>query len=347
MDNYNDPFPAAWTGSDFLLDPWTYCYNNSTFQRNKDAPIAYSGKYNGDVVTEKAHGFLDEALAKYKESSTPFFLTVAPVAPHGTVCPQENDTVYRAAPIPAERHKHLFNDSIVPRTANFNPDLPSGAQWIAGLDKQNKTNIEYNDEYYRDRLRSLQSVDEMIDSLVKRLEDSGELENTWIFYTTDNGFHIGQHRLQPGKQTPYEEDLNIPMIVRGPGVPKGAVSNLITNHADLAPTFLDIAGASVGDGFVLDGQAMPLPYAQSAGSAVTNRGDWLKDASDPRQEQVNVEHWGIHVPEGKYGMIEYSQNTYKAMRLASAGFNVQYTVWCTGEHELYNLDVGILLPALQ
>lgn len=339
MDNYNDPFPAGWTGSDFLLDPWTYCYNNSTFQRNREPPISYSGNYSGDVVTEKAHGFLDDALASFKGSGIPFFLTVAPVGPHGTVCPRINDTVYRAAPIPAERHKHLFNDSVVPRTANFNPDQPSGAQWVAGLPRQNQTNLDYNDEYYRDRLRSLQSVDEMIDSLVKRLDDAGELENTWIFYSTDNGFHVGQHRMQPGKQSPYEEDLNIPMIVRGPGVPRGVSTDIITSHADLAPTFLEIAGASAPENFVLDGQAMPLPSPQSQRSAEYEAVARTPSA-DLRQEQVNVEHWGIHIPEGRYGMIEYSQNTYKAMRLVSEGFNVQYTVWCTGEHELYNLDVG-------
>lgn len=340
MDNYNDPFPAGWTGSDFLLDPWTYCYNNSTFQRNRDPPINYGGSYSGDVVTEKARGFLDDALAKYKSSGTPFFLTVAPVAPHGTVCPRVNDTVYRAPPIPAERHKHLFADSIVPRTANFNPDKPSGAQWIAGLARQNQTNIDYNDDYYRARLRSLQSVDEMIDSLIKRLDHAGELDNTWIVYSTDNGFHVGQHRMQPGKQSPYEEDLNIPMIIRGPDVKKGVSTDIITSHADLAPTFLQIAGASVPDDFILDGQAMPLPSSGAPGPFIGSEYNSAMPLQDLRQEQVNVEHWGIHIPEGKYGMIEYSQNTYKAMRLVSDGLNVQYTVWCTGEHELYNLDVS-------
>ena len=339
VDNYNDPFPAGWTGSDFLLDPWTYCYNNSTFQRNQDSPISYEGNYSGDVVTEKAHGFLDDALSKFKGSGTPFFLTVSPVAPHGTVCPRDPPPNYRAAPIPADRHKHLFNDSIVPRTANFNPDRPSGSQWIAGLPRQNQTNIDCNDEYYRDRLRSLQSVDEMIDSLIKQLDDAGVLDDTWIFYSTDNGFHVGQHRMQPGKQSPYEEDLNIPMIVRGPGVTKGESTDLITSHADLAPTFLELAGASAPDDFILDGQAMPLPSAQAAQYFEDTR-DAEGTSFDLRQEQVNVEHWGIHIPEGKYGMIEYSQNTYKAMRLVSDGFNVQYTVWCTGEHELYNLNVS-------
>lgn len=327
------------------MDPWTYCYNNSTFQRNQEPPISHAGEYNGDVVTEKAHGFLDEALEKSKQG-TPFFLTVAPVAPHGTVCPREDGGTYRAAPIPAERHKHLFEHSIVPRTANFNPDQASGAQWIASLPKQNQTNIDYNDEYYRDRLRSLQSVDEMIDSLIQRLDHSGALDNTWIFYSTDNGFHIGQHRTQPGKQSPYEEDLNIPMVVRGPGIPRGAVSDLITSHADLAPTFLEIAGASVPNDYVLDGQPMPLISSQLTGSSEEDLNHERKTPLDSRQEQVNVEHWGIHIPEGKYGMIEYSQNTYKAMRLVSESFNIQYTVWCTGEHELYDLNVRKLSSAL-
>ena len=78
IENWNQPKPSGWTGSDFLLDPHTYEYLNATFQRNDDAPVSYEGHYSTDVIAKKAYGFLEEGV----ESKKPFFLTVAPIAPH-------------------------------------------------------------------------------------------------------------------------------------------------------------------------------------------------------------------------------------------------------------------------
>lgn len=117
VDNYNKPYVAGFNGSDFLLDPFTYSYLNSTYQRNYDAPVSYEGRHTVDVITEKALGFLDDALA----GERPFFLTVAPVAPHSNIDPNGPGYVM-TAPVPAERHRHLFKDVKVPRTKSFNPD---------------------------------------------------------------------------------------------------------------------------------------------------------------------------------------------------------------------------------
>ena len=334
LKTYNKPHAAGWTGSDFLLDPYTYCYTNSTFQRNRELPASHQGRYSTDVIAEKTFAFLDDALKSLKQDKKPFFLTTAPIAPHGTVCPPD----IREAPIAAERHRGLFADVIVPRTMNFNPKEVSGAQWVANLARQNDSNVEWNDEYYRQRLRALQSVDEMVDGLVRRLDNAGVLQNTYIFFSTDNGFHIGQHRMQPGKQSPYEEDLRVPMIVRGPGLTKGAKTAILTSHVDLAPTFLALAEGRVLADYTLDGQVMPFTQPEDKERQAPS--DWI-DWTAQSQEQVNVEHWGIHIPEGKYGTELYDQNTYKAVRIVSPGINIQYTVWCTGEKELYDLDVRL------
>lgn len=120
VDNYNTPYPAGFTGSDFLLDPYTYQYLNSTWQRNQDEPVSYEGSHTTDVITEKANGFLVDAIAAKKS----FFLTIAPVAPHSNVEFNDQDTgeMIITPPIPAERHKHLFKDVKIPRTENFNPE---------------------------------------------------------------------------------------------------------------------------------------------------------------------------------------------------------------------------------
>ncbi|KAK4186296.1 alkaline-phosphatase-like protein [Podospora australis] len=340
-ENWNNPRPNAWTASDFLLDPYTYDYLNATYQRNNDPPVSYEGQHTVDVLAKKSLGFLDDAV----DAGKPFFLGIAPVAPHSNVksstlglddpnwdddlidLPDLEDLVSFTAPIPAERHKHLFKDVKIPRTPNFNPDFPTGANWVRTRQKLSKENIEYNDEFYRQRLRALQSVDELVASVVARLKEHGVLDNTYIFYTTDNGYHISQHRLNPGKECGFEEDINIPLIIRGPGVSQGEISEIVTTHTDLAPTILSVAGIQARADF--DGEAIPL-----------NQND-LEVAVSTRHEHVTVEFWGFAVSEGKiFDKHEprlYLNNTYKAIRIVSKSYNFYYAVWCDNEHELYDL----------
>ena len=146
--------------------------------------------------------------------------------------------------------------------------------------------ITYNDDFYRARLQALQAVDEIVEGIIHRLSAHGILDNTYIIYTTDNGYHISQHRLNPGKECGFEEDINIPLIIRGPGVPKGEV-DVVTAHTDLAPTILKIAGGKwERDDF--DGSPIPLNVRE------------VEDAKETRQEHVNVEFWGRSIPEGIY-----------------------------------------------
>ncbi|RYP13467.1 hypothetical protein DL765_006880 [Monosporascus sp. GIB2] len=291
-------------------------------QQNQDAPKAYPGEYSTDLVTAASLGFLDEAIPEGK----PFFLGVAPIGPHSeTIKGQFNPAV------PADRHKDLFPGLKVPRTANFNPDTASGASWIKTLQKLNQTVVDYLDKFYRLRILSLQAVDELVNSIVKRLEKSPEvLENTYIIYTTDNGFHVGQHRLAPGKTCPIEEDLNIPFIIRGPGVEKGKTVSVPTSHTDIAPTIFELAGIPLQDDF--DGLPMPVTKAQQEAVKVY------------KTEHVNIEFWGKSLFEGGFpgdgsGVVKGSgvNNTYKSLRVISEGYDLAYTVWCSNEHELYEM----------
>ncbi|KAJ4291443.1 hypothetical protein N0V88_006037 [Collariella sp. IMI 366227] len=319
VDNYDSPYPAGWNSSDFLLDPYTYMYLNASYQRNRQHTI--------DVLASKALSFLDDAAAN---PDRPFFLGIAPVAPHSNVeSASLNDPdgdindietlVEFTPPIPLKRHEHLFPDARIPRTPNFNPDAPSGASWVRKLPQLGADNVAFNDHFYRQRLRALQGVDELVAGVVEKLAEHGLLEDTYIIYTTDNGYHIGQHRLQPGKECGFEEDINIPLIVRGPGVPKGEVTEVVTTHVDLAPTILGIAGAPSRADF--DGEAIPLAKAE------------LEEAVKSRHEHVT----------GKLFRDDEKRltlnNTYKALRIIGGGgkYNFYYSVWCSNEHELYDL----------
>lgn len=199
VDNFDKPPAKGFNGSDFLLDPYTYQYYNAKMSHNGNDPVSYAGQYSTDVVAARAQEQLAEALSHVDDS--PFFLTVAPIAPHSVwVIEPENKLSYLLAPEAAERHKHLFVDYKIPRDESFNAGVDGGVGWISSLPPLNDTVLEYNDYYQRQRLRALQAVDEMLASLVEQLAEAGELDNTYIIYSTDNGYHLSQHRMLPGKE---------------------------------------------------------------------------------------------------------------------------------------------------
>lgn len=329
VDNYDGPFARGFNGSDFLLDPFTYQYYNAKITHNGEKPVSFEGEYSTDIVSQKANAWLEEAL----EREDPFFLTVSPIAPHSNwVIEPENNRSYLLAPRVADRHKDLFKDYRIPRDGSFNKIIHGGASWVGQLEELNETVIEYNDHYQRQRLRALQSVDEMVNELVTRLDDAGELDNTYIFYTTDNGYHISQHGMHPGKECGLDTDIHIPFFLRGPGIGRGAQIDAVTSHTDVSSTILRIAGVEKQ----LDGVAIPL----------------YTDTSDepPRHEHIAIEYWGPGVPEGLYGgrtdldreagqwQNYYLNNTYKGLRLLSKDYSLYYSVWCTNETELYDLQ---------
>ncbi|KAJ5099938.1 hypothetical protein N7532_006939 [Penicillium argentinense] len=325
-DNYNKPYARGFNGSDFLLDPYTYRYYHARMTRNGQPPVKYDGKYSTDVIAEKAADFLDEAIAQDR----PWMLTVAPNAPHanGSHDPTRNANWF-GEPEFAPRHADLFKEYQSPRDASFNKLIEGAVSWTENVPELSQKEIDYIDVFQRCRLRALQAVDEMIGNLVEKLEKAGELDNTYIFFSTDNGYHLGQHRMQPGKNCGYETDINVPLIVRGPGIPENQTLDVVTSHTDLAPTFLSIAGSSRQG---LDGKAIPTTVQASK--------------SDNKKEHVAIEYWGLAVPEGIYGYASdklqqphnsYQRNTYKGIRLIAEDYSLYYSVWCTNEKEYFNL----------
>jgi hypothetical protein len=155
------------------------------------------------------------------------------------------------------------------------------------------------------------SVEDLLRQIITTLDQTGELDNTYIFFTSDNGYHLGNHRLWMGKRAPYEEDIGVPLMVRGPGVPAGEVRNELVLNNDFAPTIAELAGATTPP--FVDGRSFaPLltgsaPYASR--SAFLEEG-WL--TADTNTQPPT--HKGVHTQDHMF--IEYD----------------------TGEHELYDLN---------
>lgn len=339
---YQEDWPKGWTGADLLIDPYTYQYYNAGFAYNAGPLRNYAGKYSTDVIANESSSWLGDIIERQQQArqdgddATPFFFVAAPIGPHSTMTFPE-DVPFIEAPQYAERHASLFADVQIPRTSNFNPEKVSGAAWIRDQQILNDTQVQVLDEFYRSRLRALQAVDELVERLVLQLENAGLLDNTYIFYSSDNGYHLGHHRCPAGKSLAYEEDINVPLIVRGPGIERGSKSRRVSGHVDLAPTFLKLAGACPRD--IFDGKPINLTpeetVAQDSGA----------------DEHVQVEFWGnagFEMPGGAIGA--QAGNTYKALRLLSTDYSLFYSSWCSGEHELYDMKAdpdqmyNLLLP---
>lgn len=99
-----------------------------------------------------------------------------------------------------------------------------------------------SDALYRARWLSLLSVDDLVDDFVTALATAGVVDNTYFLFSSDHGFRFGQYRMPEGKWNAYENDLRIPMVVRGPGIPKGKVFDHMGSNVDTMPTILGLAG---------------------------------------------------------------------------------------------------------
>ena len=184
----------------------------------------------------------------------PFYLALDHRAPH-------EDSVDPVGPAAAVRHERTLKGK-KPRTPpSFNEkDVSDKTAWLRNsrmLSGRQKKLISVRS---RRRLRSLEAVDEGVAKIVSRLGALGELDETYIFFTSDNGFFNGEHRISKGKFRPYENSSHMPFMMRGPGLPRGRVSRELVMNVDLAPTIVDIADATPNR--VMDGRSL-LPFANN------------------------------------------------------------------------------------
>ncbi|KAI1860469.1 hypothetical protein JX265_009868 [Neoarthrinium moseri] len=321
--NYNVA-PKGWDHVDTLVEPYIGDYNNPVWALNGQRPVVYRGYHQTDTVRVKALDRLDYLTSE--NQTTPFYLTITPYAPHVSGS---------NPPVPQSRYNESYSNVTVPRFANWNPPDDIQQQksvFLKNLPPMNSTQIEYADFQHRQRLRSLLGVDEIIEDVIKMLEEKDHLDNTYIIYTTDNGYHIGAHRLPAGKALPYIMDSNLPLFVRGPEIPAGATSNVASAHLDFAPTFLEIMGVPQEQWpKFLDGRSLLSEWQQDpdAGRPPLPVGD--------AREIINIEFWGDKVVEAPFSVAGLlNNNTYKTLRVVSEGSAWMFAKWCTNEMELYN-----------
>jgi N-acetylglucosamine-6-sulfatase len=209
--------------------------------------VASSVEDTGRTVTMEEHStdlYADQTsdfIRRSHANPEPFFVMIGTKAPH-------------KPPEVADRYQDQFTATPLPRPDNFNElDVMDKPQWVRSLPQLTQGEISNIEDEYRKRLRSMLSVEDLLKETIATLQETEELDNTYIFFTSDNGYHMGNHRLGADKKTPYEEDIGVPLMVRGPGVPTGAVRQQLVLNNDFAPTIAELAGVST-PGFV-DGRS--------------------------------------------------------------------------------------------
>lgn len=223
VTTYVPPGWDEWYGVAGGVNFFNYWLNeNGDLVRYGSDPEAYLT----DVLTEKAADF----VLRTAPTGQPFFMYIAPYAPHQPAT---------AAP----RHQDAFFGVQAPRTPSFNEqDVSDKPIWVRNTPLRTPTQIAQLDDLYRRRLQSMLAVEDLVERLIETLRAARQLGNTYIVFTADNGFHLAQHRLPAGKNSAYEEDIRVPLIVRGPRVPAGRVVEHLAGNIDLAPTFAELGG---------------------------------------------------------------------------------------------------------
>lgn len=301
-----------------------YNYTLSVNGKSRKHGGNYSMDYLTDVLANMSLDFL-----QYKSNYRPFFMMVSTPAPHSP---------WTAAP----QYENSYPNVKAPRDPNFNVH-GKDKHWLIRQAKTPMTNssVEFLDDAFRKRWRTLLSVDDLVEKVVKMLEVRGELENTYVIFTSDNGYHTGQFSLPLDKRQLYEFDIRVPLMVRGPKIQPNQTTPMLVANVDLGPTILDIAGYNVNktqmDGMsflpVMEGQMNSSSWRTDILVEYEGEGSNISDPACPLLGPGVSECFPDCVCEDSYN------NTYACVRTVAPSANLQYCEFDDNEVfvEVYNV----------
>ena len=290
--------PSGWRfWGGFSSSAGTYNYYNSTPWNVSFAPdgvtptspvewIAMTGVHQSDFVGQWGVEQMRRGLAE----SRPFFVHLTPLMVHEGTCygphkdPMQYDRLdtywernltdwgcdpkakgdcsYTVSPCPSVKNAHAFDGRSNPHVPSWNASatgpLPA-AMVLPPIDAYMSGRMDIG---FRNRSVALLDLDALIGVVLDGVAALGVANNTYVIFTSDNGFHQGEHRMPMGKEHPYESDVSLPFYIAGPGVPAGARLQYPTTHIDITATVVELSGAAVG-GPALDGLSFAAAFSAS------------------------------------------------------------------------------------
>jgi len=263
------------------------------YQVNDDGLLHYYGTrpkdYEDAVINRVASQWIDEV------HSEPFFAFVPVLAPH---------TPYVAPPDTPNTFKNTIPPSLA--SPNFNEsDVSDKPHYVRALHRFTSTDVLGITERYQERLQQMRFDDNALGKLIDQLRRERVLDKTYIIVSSDNGWMQGEHRFADKKSVPYEEDVNLPLFIRGPGIRPGMHIRQLASMIDLYPTMLDLTGTRSNRDVR---SLLPLLLGQNV----------------PWRKQLLLENfWGLEDSVPKFFGIESERYKY-----------IEYD---TGEKEFYDL----------
>jgi arylsulfatase A-like enzyme len=285
------------------FDRWTYFkggYDN--VYMNFDGTVRRSQGYSTTIVFDRAIDYVDDF--ERRDDARPFYLYLAPIAPHD---PSLAEARYASAAVPA----HQPDPSYMEADRADKPPFVRNQNPTAAEVQATRTAM----------IRTLYTVDDQVDRLMRHLQATGELANTLVIFTSDNGYLLGEHKAT-SKFLPYRKAVEVPFLVRWPGrVPAGAVDDRLVTHVDVVPTILAATGVTQTQG-ALDGHDILSGYARPR--ALTEY--W----NDPNNNK-NIPGWAS-IRTAAYRYAEY----YDIANPATVSFREYYNLQAD-PYELVNL----------
>jgi arylsulfatase A-like enzyme len=302
-EGLGDEIPPGWDEWHSMLTHNVY-YNYVMNDNGKRNWHGYApGDYISTVLSKTALDFIEQT-----SRNQPFFLYIGTVAPHAPVTPPPG-------------HEGAFAD--ISEFPSIEEDVSDKPKWVREFRQANAGNLQLavTDQgrqravaVHRNRLRTLQSVDEMVRDLTDALTDAGLAENTYFFYISDNSGGVSKHVPAGAKLSPYDDGIHVPFFASGPGVVAASPSALPVSAVDLLPTFAELAGVAAPS--FSDGRSL-VPLLKGGG---TKPGEW-RETIEAGLGRLASWVWVSYPP------------PYKLMR--SAEF--KYIEYETGEREYYDL----------
>jgi N-acetylglucosamine-6-sulfatase len=282
-------------------------YRGFNYVLNTNGRTAHFGRsrraYLTDVLRRRGKDFIRQAT----RDGSPFLLEIATFAPHRPATP-------------APRDRHDFPGLQAPRDAAYGVEAKNAPAWLRGRPPLTAAQMAGMDAGFRKRAQSVQAVDELVGQIRRLLRERGLERNTYVVFSSDNGYHMGQRRLLAGKMTAYDSDIRVPLIVVGPGVARGSSTRALVENVDLAPTFMKL------------GAARPPTPVDGHGLVSLLHGR----VPSPWRDAVLIEHHRPETPNGDpdaQTRLSGNPPSYEAVRTATE----LYVEYVDGEREWYDL----------